>query len=169
MYSKGTWVRARKVTLATGDICMVFLQWVLIWVLRWPALNKEYWLWLHFSDFIPVWACARAWKVTLITFVYFFKIFKISFYNPDDWYTQNCLPQDCLPVANPEVGNIRCSPLQPFSALFSRPQHYLALFTLHSLLFSPLLPPPPPAPLALFSSLAFFSFLQPFSALFSRP
>ena len=68
----------------------------------------------------PITTCTvRAWKVTLITFVYFFKIFKISFQNPDDWYTQNCLPQDCLPVANPEVGNIRCSPLQPFSALFS--------------------------------------------------
>ena len=27
---------------------------------------------------------------------------------PDDWCAQKCLPQNCLPVGNPEVGNIRC-------------------------------------------------------------
>ena len=27
--------------------------------------------------------------------------------NPDEWCTQNYLPRDCLPVGNPEVGNIR--------------------------------------------------------------
>ena len=50
--------------------------------------------------------------------------------NPDEWCTQNCLPQDCLPVGISEVGNPEGNQLSPCH--FGHKEWLLSLETLQT-------------------------------------
>ena len=66
-----------------------------------------------------LWLTARLCKISGDGSGRYFRTFRILFHstkvktnhliirvgNPDEWCTQNCLPQDCLPVGISEVGN----------------------------------------------------------------
>ena len=64
--------------------------------------------------------CIKSWEMGLVdtlehlkhcfTQLKLKKNYIIGVGNPDEWSTQNCLPRDCLPVGNPEVGNLEGNP-----------------------------------------------------------